>query len=106
MEFSLRNVRLYRALPKNGEAQVFGHQLLRSSSSVGANHREACQARSRAEFLSKMGDSLREMDESTYWLELIRKADLISTERIAPLEAEAQELLAIFITIVQNTKKH
>jgi four helix bundle protein len=70
-QFALRVIRLFVSLPKTGEAQVLGKQLLRSGTSVGANYREAHRARSRAEFAAKCGDSLREIEESAYWLELL-----------------------------------
>lgn len=65
-EFGLRIVRMFCALPKTIEAQVLGKQVLRSGTSVGANYREAYRARSRAEFISKCGDSLRELEETAY----------------------------------------
>jgi four helix bundle protein len=66
--FALRIVRMFSALPKTTEAQVLGKQLLRSGTSIGANYREAFRARSKAEFIAKCGDSLREIEESAYWL--------------------------------------
>ena len=64
--FALRVITLYETLPRSGSAQVLGHQVLRSGTSVGANYREACRARSNAEFVSKVGDSLRELEETNY----------------------------------------
>jgi len=69
--FALQIIRLYSSLPKSTEAQVLGKQLLRSGTSVGANYREAFRARSASEFVAKLGDSLRELEESAYWLELL-----------------------------------
>lgn len=68
--FALRIITLYDTLPRSGSAQVSGYQLLRSGTSVGANFREAHRARSNAEFISKVGDSLKELEETSYWLEL------------------------------------
>jgi four helix bundle protein len=68
--FALRIIRLFSSLPKTAEAQVLGKQLLRSGTSVGANYREAYRARSKSEFIAKCGDSIRELEESAYWLEL------------------------------------
>ena len=65
--FALRIVRMFSALPKTTEAQVLGKQLLRSGTSIGANYREAFRARSRAEFIAKCGDSLREIEEWSDW---------------------------------------
>jgi four helix bundle protein len=67
-KFALRVIRLSGNLPKSSEAQVLGKQLLRSGTSVGANYREAYRARSKPEFVAKCGDSLRELEESAYWL--------------------------------------
>jgi len=67
----LQIIRLFSELPKTTEAQVLGKQVLRSGTSVGANYREAYRARSRAEFIAKCGDSLRELEETAYWLELL-----------------------------------
>jgi len=66
-EFALRIMKMYSSLPKSAEAQVLGKQVLRSGTSVGANYHEACRGRSKAEFLAKMGDCLKELDETTYW---------------------------------------
>lgn len=76
--FALRVIKLYSALPKDEVAQVLGKQLLRSGTSVGANYREAHRGRSKAEFIAKMGDCLKELDESTYWLDLLGSAEVIS----------------------------
>ena len=73
-EFAIRVVRLYSTLPKSTEAQVMGKQVLRSGTSVGANYREACRARSKAEFIAKLGDCLKELDESSYWFELLEES--------------------------------
>ena len=76
--FASRIIRLYVALPKETVAQVLGMQALRSGTSVGANHREASRARSKAEFISKVGDCLKEADETTYWLELLADEEIVS----------------------------
>lgn len=73
-DFSLRVVRMYSALPKSTEAQVLGKQVLRSGTSVGANYREATRARSKAEFIAKIGDCLKELDETAYWLDLLAES--------------------------------
>ncbi|MGI9114108.1 MAG: four helix bundle protein [Chthoniobacterales bacterium] len=80
-DFALRIVRMFSALPKTTEAQVLGKQLVRSGTSIGANHREAHRARSKAEFISKCGDSLRELEETAYWLELLLEARIASSEK-------------------------
>lgn len=104
-QFARRIIRLYCALPKaNTVAQVLGKQVLRSGTSVGANYREAHRARSRAEFISKVGDSLKEADETLYWLELLMEENVLPGRRLVPLAGEANELVAIFTTISKRAK--
>lgn len=98
-------IRLYVALPKaNEEVRVCGRQLLRSGTSVAAQVREASRARSDAEFVSKLGGALQEADESQLWLELLREECGVSEELTLPLEREADELMAIFISMIRNTE--
>jgi four helix bundle protein len=75
-DFALRVIRMFASLPKNAVAETLGRQVLRSGTAVGANYREAFRARSKAEFMSKCGDSLRELEESPYWLELLVDAGI------------------------------
>jgi four helix bundle protein len=98
--FALRIIRLYVSLPKTTEAQVIGKQLLRSGTSVGAHYREAQRAKSTADFISKLEGALQELDETAYWLELLGEAKIVPTDRLAPLVKETDELIAIFVTIV------
>jgi len=98
--FALRIIRLYVSLPKTTEAQVIGKQLLRSGTSVGAHYREAQRAKSTADFISKLEGALQELDETAYWLELLGEAKIVPTDRLAPLVQETDELIAIFVTIV------
>ena len=83
------------ALPGSGSAQVLGHQLLRSGTSVGANFRDAHRARSNAEFVSKVGDSLKELEETTYWLELLVESGAVTQQKLEPLLDETSQLTAI-----------
>jgi len=103
-EIALRVVRMFSALPKTAEAQLLGKQLLRSGTSIGANYREAFRARSKAEFIAKCGDSLREIEESAYWLELLVESEVVSVEKLASLRQECEELTAIFVTILKRAK--
>lgn len=103
-EFALRIIRLYAALPKSTETQVLGKQLLRSGTSVGAHYREAIRARSNAEFISKLEGGMQELEESSYWLELLVEAEIVSAEKLNPLMAEANELMAILVTCVKKAK--
>ena len=103
--FALRVMRLYSALPKSTEAQVIGKQVLRSGTSVAANFREASRARSTAEFISKLGVVEQELDETLLWLELIVAAEILKKELVEPLRKEADELLAIIITSIKNSRE-
>jgi four helix bundle protein len=104
-DFALRVVRMFSALPKATEAQVLGKQVLRSGTSVGANYREAHRSRSKAEFIAKIGDCLKELDETAYWLELLVEAEIVPSVRLAPLQDECNQLLAIFTTIAKRAKQ-
>jgi len=104
--FALRVVKVFSALPKSTEGQVLGKQLLRSGTSVGANYREAQRARSKAEFIAKIGDCLKELDESAYWLELLTDSGIVPGVRLAPLQDECNQLLAIFTTISKKAKSN
>src|SRR4051812_38314289 len=94
--FALRVMKLVDHLPKNSKGRVLGGQLLRSGTSVAANYRAACRSRSRAEFISKLGNVLEEADESALWMELIVEDKILPASRVEPLLAEANELTAIF----------
>jgi four helix bundle protein len=102
--FALRIIRLYVALPKNPEAQVLGKQVLRSGTSVGAHYHEACRAKSDADFISKLEGGLQELEETNYWLESIADANIFTEERLKPLNTEAEELTAMFVTMVKTVK--
>ena len=105
--FARRIIRLYCSLSKTDTvAQVLGKQVLRSGTSVGANYREANRARSKAEFISKIGDCLKEADETLYWLELLLDENIVAERKLGPLAAESNELVAIFITISKKTRGH
>ena len=103
--FALRVVKLYRALSERKDAQVIGHQLLRSATSIGANYRAACRSRSRAEFVSKLGIVVEEADETMYWLELLCESGIIGSGRLKELQQEAKELTAIFTASRQSAKR-
>jgi four helix bundle protein len=105
--FARRIIRLYCRLAKtNTVAQVLGKQVLRSGTSVGANYREANRARSKAEFIAKMGDCLKEADETLYWLELLLDENIVPADKLQPLVTESNELVAIFITILKRARGH
>ena len=95
-EFALRVINLFRALPKTEEARILGRQVLRSGTAVAANYRSACRARSRADFISKIGITVEEADETAFWLELIIDAGIIKRSKLESLLAEVNELVRIF----------
>jgi len=104
-DFALRIIRMFSALPKTTEAQLLGKQLLRSGTSIGANYRKAYRGRSKAEFIAKCGDSLREIEETAYWLELLAEAGIVSAKKLQPLRQECDELTAIFVTILKRSRQ-
>ncbi len=95
MDFALRIIRLAGAMPRSQAGQVIGRQRLRAGSSVGANYRAACRARSRADFAAKMGIVEEEADEALYWLELLVRSGLMELGRVEELMKEANEIVAI-----------
>ncbi|MCX6291055.1 MAG: four helix bundle protein [Bacteroidetes bacterium] len=103
-QFALRVIKLYKSLPKGKDNDVLGMQLLRAATSVGANYRAACRARSDADFISKITVVEEEADESAYWIELFIESGIIKKERLKELLKEANELTAIF-TASGNTAK-
>ena len=103
-QFALRVIRLVESLPKGRTTEVLGRQLLRSGTSVGANYRSACRARSTADFISKMGIVEEEADESLFWMELLVENGIMKTVKLEPLLKEADELLAIAVSSIKTAK--
>jgi len=95
---------MFVVLPKTEEARVLGKQVLRSGTSVGANYREAHRSRSKAEFIAKLGDCLKELDETAYWLELPTESGIVPAPKLVSLQDETTQLLAILTTISKKTK--
>src|SRR5213594_3019559 len=102
--FALQIIRLFPKLPRTTEAQVLGKQLLRAGTSVGANYREAYRGRSKPEFIAKCGDSLRELEETGYWLELLVDGKIVEQTKLSALRQECDELIAIFVAILKRSK--
>jgi len=102
--FALSVIRLYTQLPGGTLAQVLGRQVLRSGTSVGAHYREACRARSVAEFVSKVEGGLQELDEASYWLELLMDSGVLDPESGCVLLKEADELTAILVASARTAK--
>ncbi len=94
-QFAIRILRLVDALPNSVKARTISNQLIRSGTSVAANYRAACRARSRAEFVSKIGVVEEEADETALWLEFIIEDKILPKTKVAPLLSEANELLKI-----------
>lgn len=103
--FALRVIRLVNALPRAAAGGVIGRQLLRSATSVGANYRAACRARSKADFVAKMGIVEEEADETCFWLELLSESGLVSGSRLANLMAEANEIVAIVVASIKTARR-
>ena len=103
--FALRIIRMFRRLPKTEEAKIMGRQVLRSGTSVAANYRAVCRARSKAEFAAKLGVVVEEADETVFWLELLVESGIVSEERARGLIDEAKELLAIFVVSRRTARK-
>jgi four helix bundle protein len=95
-QFALRVLKMFQSLPKTDEARIIGRQVLRSGSSVGANYRAVCRARSHREFCSKVGVVVEEADETVFWFELLIEGGVVPQRKLASLHAEGEELLAIF----------
>ena len=94
--FAVRIVKLIGKLPRTTEAKVLGTQLIRSGTSVAANYRAACRARSKAEFIAKLGTVVEEADETVFWLELLVESGVVDGAQMDDLLKEASELRAIF----------
>ena len=97
--------KLVRALPKNVEGQVIGRQLLRAATSVAANYRATCRARTHAEFVSKMSVVLEEADESSFWLELLADAGTVAPAKLLVLRDEADQLVRIFASSISTARR-
>jgi four helix bundle protein len=105
-KFALRTISLVQSLPKGYISDVLGRQLLRSGTSVGANYRSACRARSTADFIAKLGIVEEEIDESIYWMELLVQSGIIKLEKIVDNLNEAQQLAAITVASIKTAKKN
>ncbi len=103
--FALRVIKMCEALPKGRTADVIGRQLLRCATSVGANYRAACRAKSKADFVAKMGIVEEECDECLYWMDLLVDAGLVKQQRLSELVREANELLSITVTSIKTARR-
>ena len=103
--FALRVVKFCESLPKDEISKTLGRELLRSGTSVGANHRAVCRAKSTADFISKFGTVLEEADESAYWIELLIDAGKAADDATGALLREANELVAISVSSINTARK-
>jgi four helix bundle protein len=101
--FAIRVIKLFQSLPKTDEAQIIGKQLLRSATSVAANYRAACRARSGKEFYSKLSIVVEEADEALFYMELLTDAEIVPLSRLADLMQETEDILKIMATARKHT---
>jgi four helix bundle protein len=102
--FALQVISLVEGLPKTLTGKVIGNQLIRSGTSVGANYRAACRAKSKADFINKLKIVEEEADESIYWMELLEEAKVVESSKLNRLKKEADELIAIFVSSIKKAK--
>ncbi len=98
-------IHLVGNLPQGGTAAVLGKQLLRSATSVGANYRAACRAKSTADMIAKLAIVEEEADETLYWLELLAETNIFPPETLRPLWAETNELLSMTVTSIKTLRR-
>src|SRR5205823_14565336 len=104
-EFGIRTIRTVEALPRSETAKALGRQLLRTGTSVGANYRAAARAKSRADFVAKLGIVEEECDEAAYWMEVIMTLKLLKPSRLAKLHVETGELLATIVASIKTARR-
>ena len=104
MRFGLSVIDMVESLPRRRAVDVIGGQLIRAGTSVGSNYRAACRAKSNADFISKMGTVEEELDESLYWLEVLRESKILTAEGVKALMEEAEELLAITVSSINTAR--
>ena len=105
-KFAIQIIKLCRLLPKNREGRLIGDQLFRAGTSVAANYRAACRARSRAEFIAKLGIVEEEADESLFWFELIKELELSQDSLVSSLMKEGNEILSIVVSSVNTARRN
>jgi four helix bundle protein len=104
--FALRILKLVDALPKTTAARALASQIVRSGTSVAANYRAACRAKSPADFISKMGTVEEEADETLFWLELLEESGLVTAAKLTAIKQEANELIAITVTSIKTARRN
>lgn len=104
-KLAVDTIKLYRKLPKTEEARIVGKQMIRSSTSVAANYRASCRARSRAEFYSKLSITVEESDETVLWFEILEEAEVHNSNEMQKVKGEAIELVKILSTARKTLSK-
>ena len=104
MLFGLRVIRMTESLPRSRAADVVSRQLIRCATSVGANYRAACRAKSRVDFIAKLKIVEEECDESLYWMEMLVRSGLIAEDRVSSLIQDANEILSIVVTSIKTAR--
>lgn len=105
-EFALRVIRLVKAMPDDLASVTIARQIIRSGTSVAANYRAVCIAKSRADFINKLRICAEESDETQLWLELISESELIPETQLEPLLKEAHELTSIFLSSIKTAREN
>ena len=103
-QLALRVIRLVNALPKTPTSQTIGKQILRSATSVGANYRAACRAKSSADFINKLKIVEEEADETLYWLELLVEAGIMPESKLSDLMTETDEIIAMIVASIKTLR--
>lgn len=104
--FAVRIIKLYQYLSDERKEYVLSKQLLRSGTSIGANCREAARAQSKADFVAKLNISLKEAEESAYWLELLNETDYITKVQYESIYADCEELIKLLVSIIKSAKNN
>ncbi len=104
--FALRILKLVDALPKTTAGRALASQIVRSGTSVAANYRASCRAKSTADFIAKMGIVEEEADETLFWLELLEESGLVTAAKLAAIKQEANELIAITVASIKTARRN
>ena len=104
-QLTLRGLKVFQSLPKTEEARIIGKQFLRSATSVGANYRAVCRARSKAEYFSKLSITIEETDETMFWIEILIESGILSQEKLGKLYDDYESIIKILATARKNTQR-
>jgi four helix bundle protein len=105
-QFALRVIRMFENMPETKTSKIIGNQLLRSGTSIGANYRAVCFAKSKRDFVNKLKMVEEEVDETMYWLELIEETGIFQKEKIVSIKTEASELMSIVVASIKTARKN